>query len=80
MAQESTAFQRLAEQVLELKYVLVNSTTFMRDGMQEKIREDIVKQHMKKVNADPDPSFDGELRIPAAATLVASYAKVHGIS
>jgi hypothetical protein len=65
---------------LELKYVLVNSTTFMRDGMQEKIREDMFKRQDRKMNGVPDPRFDGELRISVAVTLAASYATVHGIS
>jgi hypothetical protein len=52
----------------------------MRDGMQEKIREHMVKRQHEKVNADPDQRFDGDLRIAVAVTLVASCARVHGIS
>jgi hypothetical protein len=80
MAHESAGFSRLPEHVLEPKSVLVNSTTPMRDRMQQKIREHMGKQQHEKVNADPGPRFDGDFRIPGAVTFVAPYAMVHGIS
>jgi hypothetical protein len=65
---------------LEPKYAFVNSTTPMRDRMQQKIRDHMVKQQDEKVNVDPDPRFDGDFRITAAVTFVASYSMGHGIS